>query len=131
MAFAHLLAKILAHLVLAPYCCELKSLLNFFSIIPFSPSLSAHQPFAKSMPVISARGINAPVTYQRNFVSFYEGRGARKGWDNNQMTALVSWWQKNYDIKKIIPEPHMYNRIKNHIIGQGLIKAEVAFTPLP
>jgi len=42
------------------------------------------------MPIISARGINAPVTYQRNFVSFYEGRGARKGWDNNQLTALVS-----------------------------------------
>jgi hypothetical protein len=29
--------------------------------------------------IISAREINAPVTYQRNFVSFYEGMRARKG----------------------------------------------------
>ncbi len=38
------------------------------------------------MPIISVRGIINPAT----FVCFYEGRRARKGWDNNQFTALVS-----------------------------------------
>jgi hypothetical protein len=41
------------------------------------------------MPIISARGRKAPVTYQRNFVSFYEGRRTLKGVDNNQFTTLV------------------------------------------
>ncbi len=63
---------------------------NFLSA-SFQQSFSllrlAHQPFAKSMPIISARGIITPATYWRNF---YEGRRARKGWDNNKFTALVS-----------------------------------------
>jgi hypothetical protein len=39
----------------------------------FSNAISA----LSLMPIISARGINAHVTYQRDFVSFYEGRRAR------------------------------------------------------
>jgi hypothetical protein len=42
------------------------------------------------MPIISARGIITPATYWRNFVCFYGARRARKEWDNNQFTALVS-----------------------------------------
>jgi hypothetical protein len=42
------------------------------------------------MPIISVRGINTPVTYHRNFISFYEGGEPGRGWDNNQFIALVS-----------------------------------------
>ncbi len=42
------------------------------------------------MQIISARGINAPVTYQRNFVRFIRVGGPGRGWDNNQFIALVS-----------------------------------------
>jgi hypothetical protein len=41
------------------------------------------------MPIISARGINAPATLSEKLRYFYEGWGDRKGWDNNQFPALV------------------------------------------
>jgi len=78
MICAHLFATPLAQKC-APHCCELKPFAQLLLKKPFSPLLLAHKPFAKSMPIISARGRNAPVTYQRNFVSFYEGRRALKG----------------------------------------------------
>jgi hypothetical protein len=42
------------------------------------------------MPTILSRGIKTPVTYHRNFISFYEGGEPGRGWDNNQFTALES-----------------------------------------
>jgi hypothetical protein len=72
------------------FACELKSSAQLFSDNLFPPMLLAHQPFNKPMPITSARGINAPATYLRSFVIFIEGGGDRKGWDNNQFTALVS-----------------------------------------
>jgi len=50
----------------APHCCELKSSAQLLFDNPFSLLLLGHQPFAKSIPIISARELNAPVTYHLN-----------------------------------------------------------------
>ncbi|MFN9944297.1 MAG: hypothetical protein ACK56I_32990, partial [bacterium] len=65
-------------------------MLSFFSINPFFPLLLAHQPFAKSMPIISARGRMPLSPIRETLLAFMRVGELGMWWDNNQFTALVS-----------------------------------------
>ncbi len=63
---------------------ELKLLL-----ILFLRCFSVHLPFAKSMTIISVRGIKRPCYLSERLRYFYAGRGDRKDLNKKRFTALV------------------------------------------